>query len=764
LQAIAALPPNQWMELARDPSGARRACAIRYVSEARSFFLWGFQNEHPDHPQEHPLLPVSEYDVVYFDPDVGRWQNHLPRTKEKEWSARIPPAPIPRTYAGITTGSERTVLRWATEDAPGVPRPDLNIVHDQVAWHPGLRALVYFTGGLTAAYHVADRRWRDLAPQGSPPPVVGGSLAYDPGNDQVVLFGGGHVVERAADGRPAGYTGMWVYRARDNEWRPWPAAVLPPPRMNTRMVLDARNQVLVLFGGDAQTHYLADTWVLDLKTMNWRAAKAAGPEARAGHFTVYDPKSGLVMVGGGYNRRDLTDLWAYDVRQDRWGKLPGTVPAGFYLTADLDPERNLILLATANRREEDRSRCNTLYPVRTTYGYRLDNPPVVWAAATGGSIPKVRLAPEPSPAQTVRFVNQWVELGGLGTTRTWGSATFDTARGQILYWGGGHCGYEGNDVDMYEVESQSWREPAGTGEFPERIWERGVRLAGVTFSGAPWTDHGRKIYAFDATTRRLILVKPIRLTAGYNPEVVRLFPARHTAAPDALTAPSSYTRYTTWSWDPDSGRWDLLGPAPVGLDTLVTTRHGVLGITVDWPSRLNDAGYQAPYRPGQDTAVYRFDATHREWQRLGEPQASPQNLYEMTALVYDSARDQLLLHGAGPRRDETWTFDLRERRWRHLQPRGASPTASREGVYIPREDVFLLCGARLWAFKPGENVWRTLDISPPGPLTQNRALVYDPGHDLVLLVLGSSGDAGRARVYGLRYRHGAARFGSLLDR
>jgi hypothetical protein len=27
---------------------------------------------------------------------------------------------------------------------------------------------------------------------------------------------------------------------------------------------------------------------------------------------VYDPATGWVIVGGGYNRRDLTDMWAYD--------------------------------------------------------------------------------------------------------------------------------------------------------------------------------------------------------------------------------------------------------------------------------------------------------------------------------------------------------------------------------------------------------------------------------------------------------------------
>jgi len=100
---------------------------------------------------------------------------------------------------------------------------------------------------------------------------------------------------------------------KDNDWAPLSSAVQPPPRMVTRMVTDTRNQMLIVFGGDGQRFYLADTWIFDLKTRTWRESKApGGPEPRAGHFTVYDPESGMVIIGGGHNRKDLTDMWAFD--------------------------------------------------------------------------------------------------------------------------------------------------------------------------------------------------------------------------------------------------------------------------------------------------------------------------------------------------------------------------------------------------------------------------------------------------------------------
>jgi hypothetical protein len=791
--------PGRWIELGRDPLAARRGCAIRYVPDAGAFFLWGSMTLDPEFPQEYSLMEVPEYDVAALDPADGRWRSHLPRAVEEEWTRKLPPSYVPRTYSGITTGSERTVLRGASERG-GVPRPDLNVVFDQVAYHPGRKALIYFTGGLTAAYAVVERRWTDLAPAHSPPPVLGGSLAYDPLNDELVLFGGGHVAEEGPGGKVVGYTGTWVYRFRDGDWHRLTPEVEPPPRLCSRLVLDARRQALVLFGGDGQSHFLADTWLYDLKTRTWRASRAPGPPARAGHFTVYDPETGWVIVGGGYNRRDLSDLWAYDAGADRWQRLPGDVPAGFYLTADLAPEKRLIVLVTCTRRPGDTLTCNILYPVRTTYAYRLAADGLVRPDAPVPQAPIPKWDPEARTAGTAPDaarraaqekrlrelpVNRWVPLpepGRAAPMRTWGCATFDPDRGQILYWGGGHCGYEGSDVDAYDVEHHTWRALDAQPEFPERLWNRGVRLAGVTFRGAPWTEHGRKIYAYDPLSRQMVLAYPIRLTAGYEPPALASFPAVRRAAPDALVStPSSYLRYATWTYDPGRGEWNLAGGAPAGLDTLVTTRHGVMGVDVEWRTRLNDAGYDLPWSPSSppvEKSMFLFQASEKRWKKLSREGPSPQNLYEMTALVYDSKRDRVLLHGGGKDRDELWSFDVAEGSWKNLRPSVAAPAgaapprASREAVYLPSADVVFLYGpapasekgAAAWTYHPGENAWRRLDfprvegIDPRRAAGPSRALVYDPKRDLALLVLSTGGDVGKAAVFALRYDPAQARF------
>lgn len=752
-------PANRWVELSRDPFGGRRGSAIRYAGKEGRFILWGFMTPDMELLQENPLMEIPEYDVVAFDPAAGRWTNHLPPRMEREWSRKLPLASIPRTYSALTTGSERTVMRGATEDEPGVPRPDLNIVFDQVAYRPENNSLYYFTGGLTAQYDVGRRRWRDLRPSHSPPPVTAGSLAYDPLHDEIVLFGGGHIAERASDGSIRGYTGTWIYRVKDNDWAPLSPAVQPPPRMVTRLVTDTRNQMLIVFGGDGQRFYLADTWIFDLKTRTWRESKApGGPEPRAGHFTVYDPESGMVIIGGGHNRKDLTDMWAFDPAADRWTRLAGEVPTGFYISADIAPEKRLLVLVTNTQTPGDRTNCNVIFPVRTTYSLRLDRLGRGTAAdvkhapmpkrATEASLPGKPPAPIPD--------NQWVLLdhpGRVAPSRTWGSATFDSKRGQILYWGGGHCGYEGSDTDAYDVATNTWIAEPRTPSYPERLWNHAVMLAGVTFDGEPWAEHGRRIYSYDPVQDRMIMVDPIRLTMGYEPEWLKSFPSREATAPDSIVqTPSGYSRYATLSYDLKARTWSVVGPAVEGLDTLVTTPLGVMGVPVNWRARLNAPGYQIPYDPRkvEDNAVYLLRGS--KWDRISAAGPSPQYLYEMTSLAFDTKRNQLILHGGGPTRRELWTFDVRTRKWANREPSGDAPACMREAVYLPGPDVFLT-GNGLWEYSPPRNAWRKTAITePPMRAGQNRAMVYDARRDLILLVLGGGGNDGKASVFALKYR------------
>ncbi|MCX6896986.1 MAG: hypothetical protein NTZ16_16170, partial [Verrucomicrobia bacterium] len=719
-------------------------------------------NPDPDFPQEFPLMPIPEYDVVSFDLDARRWTNELPDAMAKEWSRRLPPGYVPRPYAGITSGSERSVMRNTSNEPNAVPRPDLNMPFDQVALRPQSNTLYYFTGGLTASYDVARRRWSDLRPVHTPPPVTGGSLAYDPLHDEFILFGGGHVAEPGPNGRPRGYTGTWAFSVAQNDWRPLRLAVEPPPRMVTRLVTDTKRNLLILFGGDGQSHFLADTWIFDLASRTWRQSKApTGPPPRAGHFTVFDAATGLVFAGGGNNRTDLTDLWAYDPAADTWRAANGTVPTGFYLTADLDTQRHAIVLLTNNRPPNDPLDCNLLFPVRTPYPF----PPAessLFSAAPATHPEAMPKRPPVSPRAGTNLLanlpaNQWVPLlnpGRNAPSRTWGGATFDSTGERILYWGGGHCGYEGSDVDYYDVNTHTWISEPTPPSYPERLWNHGVRPAGVTFRGEPWMDHGRRIYAYDPVANRMILVKGILLTTGYDPAWIRSFQKSSFQPPDALVTPQSgQHRWATWNYDLKTRKWNIIAPAPPGLDTLLSTPLGVMAVRVYWRGRDNDSGYHLPFRPSdppEDHGLYLF--RNNRWDRLdaapGPGRPTPQNLYELTSLAFDTKRNQVILHGGGLKRNELWTFDLATKQWANRKPSGPMPGASREAVYLPGPDVFLTYGnGSLTEYNPSTNAWRKLAIPVPATRAgQNSAMVYDAKRDLILLVLGLGGNDGQASV------------------
>ena len=710
------------------------------------------------------------YDLVVFDPRKGRWDSQYPPEKENEWRNSPPPMHHCTSYQGITTGSYRPQLK----EREGVLRPDLNIVFDQVAYDTKRSRMIYFTGGRTFAYDVRTRKWSDAAPgRGSPPPVSAATLSYDPFNDEVVLAGGGHVAEPGPRGRAVGYTGTWIYQPGSSQWRPLRNGPEPPPRMSTRLVTDTRSKLMVMFGGDAQSRYLADTWVYDTRTRRWRESKApGGPPARAGHFTVYDPGSGWVIIGGGYNRQDLTDMWAYDAAADRWRKLKGEVPVGWHITADIVPDESLIVLTASAKREGDTMTCNEIYPVRTTYGFKvrqqdlLDQSvkPVPQKPMLKRDPADVMAGTKPDPerrrAQLDRIrrmpVNQWVHFDNPGRAapmRTWGSCSFDTDQSRIIYWGGGHCGYGGSDYDFYDVEENTWISSPSVPEYPERAWDLGINPAGITFSGAPFMRHGRKTYAYDPVSKLIVNTKRMLLTGGYEPDAFKPFDERDTGR-------SSYKKWVTTTYRPADEHWEILAGGPPGLDLTVTTPKGVMAVDYHWDSV-----------DSTENSVYLLDVARRRWSKLTTTGPRPRNLYEMTALVYDSTRDQLILHGAGPQRNELWRFPLSAHAWEKIEPRFAAgvtapPVARREAVYIPGEDVLLTAGQPagskdppgVYAYHVGQNRWLKTDIAPPSGKRasdiggQNRAWTYDPKHNLVLMVLGDrAGDRAVAQVFALRY-------------
>jgi hexosaminidase len=794
------LSSNSWTKVLQTDNGARRFSAFRYVPDIDRFLLWGFQGYYTWDAgnAEIPWTGNEEYDMVAFNPVEVQWENHFPLSKKEEWSENLPPMHLISYYQGITPGYYRPELKVRE----GILRPDLTIVGDQLTYDSKRQRMIYFTGGRTLSYDVIDRIWHSIDTEKTPPPVSFGSLCYDPIDDRIILFGGGHVAEPGPDGKAVGYTGTWEFDCTSEEWSPLETEENPPPRMCSRMVYDSKNKAMVVFGGDGQSRWLGDTWILDLQKNTWRKSNAPGPSARAGHFTVFDPSTGWVIIGGGYNYDDLTDMWGYNVTSDSWRKLRGEVPTGWHITADIIQDESLIILTTSTKRDGDTRSCNEIYPVRTTWAYKIDAQTLEDETIAPQSTQYLLKRPvemavagtEQNPSRHKEQLdrienmeeNRWTAFrhpGRVAPVRTWGSCAFDTDKGRIIYWGGGHCGYGGNDYDLYDVEQNTWITSPEIAEYPERAWDKGINPGGVTFSGKPWIRHGRKIYAYDPVSKKIINTKTVYVTAGYEPDPLKEIEPK--GIEDNLKSPYQI-KWTTWTYDEETEKWNINCSSVPGLDHLVQTPHGVMGVDLHWelldilqrPDKANLHEFKDTVmwegQPMVDNSVYSLDVAAQKWKKLTVKGPWPQNLFELTALVYDSRRDQLILHGGGEKRDELWRFPLKKKQWEKIEPSFAPgagtqpPVCTREAVYLPDNDVFLTTGTPsgvesmtgFWAYKVDENRWYKVDIEiPEGKtmkdlLVQNRGWAYDPIHDIVFMILGNrAGDMSEVDLFGLRYKH-----------
>ena len=108
-------------------------------------------------------------------------------------------------------------------------------------------------------------------------------MAYDSTRRKTVLFGGS-----------SGSNETWEWDGTTWTQR---FANGPSSRMNAAMVFDARSRVTILFGGYRQTSF-GDTWAWDGQA--WSQRLISGPSARMWHVMAYDAsRGGSILFGGG---------------------------------------------------------------------------------------------------------------------------------------------------------------------------------------------------------------------------------------------------------------------------------------------------------------------------------------------------------------------------------------------------------------------------------------------------------------------------------
>ncbi|MBL8029231.1 MAG: hypothetical protein JNL74_22610 [Fibrobacteres bacterium] len=579
---------------------------------------------------------------------------------------------------------------------------------------------------------------------GTPNVLRWGSLCYDAYNKEIVLFGGG------AMDKPFGTPGTWTFKSTTRTWTDLKLSVQPSPRGYSPMVYDPVNRCIVLFGGDRMNALLNDTWVYDCVTRSWsKKNPAIRPRPVGGHALIYLPKSGKIVLLGGY-RYDIIkawgsgttefEVWTYDVAANTWGLVKhmsgaetwpqlremGPTLSGFMAAnqgdtivslSDSVPAQYYYTPATM------RMACDpTLIDISGTNTYGITHDSVVirsgsydpnWYTQgilqpdTGANEAALRNLP----------LSGWTKLSPPktpGGDRTWGTVVLDPSRDLLMRWGGGHAAYYGTDVPHYSLHNNRWT----IGYAPEIPFE---------YNGSYETWPG----PFTFNDRPFMAVHPVKSTA-YDPTSRLMI---------------HFSNKYTYLYNPDSMDWvkgvRILSPFQTSNPMasyyagLCSTPHGVYG---SW----GDAG------------SFLFNSDSLKWRKLPQTGTLPSYFADECGAVYDSKRDRILHFNRGHGETPVPVFEcvFSTGQATQLVPSSAdlpSPTNKnyRDCVYLPNLDIVLFPIRRdnsNLAYDCANNRWVQIPVQGfiKGMDDVGTAMAYDAKRNLVWLT-----NAGSA-LYALR--------------
>ena len=162
--------------------------------------------------------------------------------------------------------------------------------------------------------------WTQMPPATSPPGRNFHTMAYDPGTDRVILFGG-----TAEEDGNTHHGDTWAYDYDTDTWTELTPKRSPSARTYMAMVYEPVGERMVLFGGAwglwPEEDTLGDTWAFDPRTSTWTKLRpATAPSPRAWYSMAFDAETEKVVLfsGGATRDTDLTDVWLFDPRANTW--------------------------------------------------------------------------------------------------------------------------------------------------------------------------------------------------------------------------------------------------------------------------------------------------------------------------------------------------------------------------------------------------------------------------------------------------------------
>jgi hypothetical protein len=559
------------------------------------------------------------------------------------------------------------------------------------------------TGPNTLTYTLTGTTWTTQFPPFSPVPRTEHTLLLDPTRQNNLLFGGKNPL-----GTPLADTWTWA----NNQWNLISTPTAPPARSGHRMAFDRSANLGLLFGGENATGTaLNDFWSWNGTT--WaQLTPATLPSARARHGMAFDALRNRTIVHGGKNGTSrLDDVWEWDGAQ--WTEASAAVrpserhgPSMVY-----DSARSRLTLfggrGNTNFNSDTWELANNPGPL---------NPGLAWSRKTTANSP---------------------------STRNSQGMTFDSARGQIVLFGG----YDGSTAigGTWTFDGTNWtqRNPLtvpGARSAPGMTFDatrgRAVMFGGYSLAGA----HLDETWEWNGTDWTQVLTSanpPARMFAPLSYDSAR----QRSVVFGGLAANGNLGD----TWEFDGTNW-----AQVTTATSPSARYGVM-LCYD-PLRNQTVMFGGTTATSALDETWTFDGTN--WTQRTPVSSPPARL--QGEMAFDPARGKVVLFGGGStgwatNYSDTWEWDGTN--WQPTQLRRADGDwnpGARDGhsmAFDPRAERVVLhggetasgCQQDIWSWNGSE--W-TIHLAQSGSVPSARTgsqLIHESGANRLLLFAGGCG-------------------------
>lgn len=252
----------------------------------------------------------------------------------------------------LTPGDQWFSLGLSHPAPPAVSPGDAVLVYDGWDGYP----LLFVgenadpSGTLAETWAYRGGSWVNLTGSTGPSVRYGASMAYDPADHAVILFGGI---------APFGSSLNDTWSFSGGHWNMLALPVSPPARESAAMVFDSASNHLVLFGGESDygspryaSHVQNDTWEFENGLWsNLTPARPMAPSARVGGGFVFDIADDYAVLIGTYSFAYPPELYglvnATWIWNGSWAR--GAAPQFSYLglTPNPDDEGHYLTLSVS---------------------------------------------------------------------------------------------------------------------------------------------------------------------------------------------------------------------------------------------------------------------------------------------------------------------------------------------------------------------------------------------------------------------------------